>query len=104
MLTRISRRGTGTATWGAVILCVGEMGARLNVLNHTIILQVVGKPPKMRCGKIIRLSCHTVQLRHLSGCDSAVVHFGGININSVAVTRKPAVFSGSIMRKLHIQC
>jgi hypothetical protein len=32
------------------------------------------------------------QLRHVSGCDAVVVCFLGMNINFVAVTRKPAVF------------
>jgi len=37
----------------------GEEGARLNILNHTVSWKVFGKPPLLRCGRIIRFSCHT---------------------------------------------
>jgi len=30
---------------------IGKRGARLNILNHTVILEIFGKPPLLRCGK-----------------------------------------------------
>ena len=85
---------------------VGVTGVSLNILRHTVNLSLSWKPLLLRCGRNVRLSCHTE-------CRSAAPFvrlwcccclFRGININSVAVTRKPAVFSPSILRTVPTYC
>jgi len=74
---------------------------RFNILNSTIILKVFGKPPVLRCGEIIYLLCHTERISvepHvlvLCGC----CLFLGMNVNFVAVTRKPTVFLEALCDK-----
>jgi len=34
---------------------VGKRGARLNILNHKVILKIFGRPPPLRCGRAIGL-------------------------------------------------
>jgi hypothetical protein len=79
---------------------VGVTGVSLNILRHKFNLNIFWKPPLLRCGRIVSLSCHTqsssaAPFVRLWCCCCL---FWGINVNCVAVTRKSAVFSRSILR------
>ena len=85
---------------------VGVTGVSLNILRHKINLNIFWNPPLLRCGRILSLSCQTQ-------CSSAAPFvrlwcccclFWGINVNCVAVTRKSAVFSRSILRTVPSYC
>jgi hypothetical protein len=71
----------------------------LSLLNHTVILKIFGKPPLPWCLRNISLPCYpdcsSVASFVRVWCDCSL--FWDININLVAVTRKPAVFSQSIL-------
>ena len=74
---------------------------RLNILRHTVNINIVWKPPLLRCGRIVQLSYHTecgaaALFVWLWCCCLFVLRYK----YCVAVTRKTAVFSLSILRRV----
>jgi hypothetical protein len=89
-----------------LFVSVGTTAVSLNSLRHKFNFKIFGEPPLLRCGRIVRVSCHTQ-------CGSAAPFVRlwcccclcwGININCVAVTRQPAVFCWSFLRTVPTYC